>query len=190
MFRYHVFALCKKPVGAEINRYLSELSPKQLRHRRRESFATLQKKLKSLTGKATIVEHPEQAAATVSSAHDISALLKKKGLRVICYGEPRMVSIGAQYLFHVRATFSTSPEKGESGSKILKESQVRIGQVLKTEFGAEAGPHPFTYIVHGDPNSRWLPDPKDRRNAGMAQLKNIEEALNKEKICAELGLRN
>jgi hypothetical protein len=161
-----------------------------MQRRHKESLATLKKKLTSLANTADTVERPEQAAASVFSCCDISTPLKKMGLHVIDYGEPRKVPIGMSYLFHVRATFSSSPEKGESGSKMLMETQARITQVLKTVFGAEDGPYPFTYALPGDYSSHWLPGPKDRCNAGMAQLKNIEAALAKANIRAELGLRN
>lgn len=188
MFEYYVFAPCERSVGEELNRYLPELSPKQMRHRRRESFATLKTKLATLALQVDITEHPEQAAVTVLSGRNILSQLREMELHVIDYGKTKKFPIGTLHLFYVRATFSTSPDKNESGAKILEETQTRIKEILATEFDAEPGLYPFTYFVPEDPHARWLPSPQERRDAGITQLGNIGKALARKKICAELGM--
>ncbi len=177
MFKYRVVALCEKSVSEELNPYLSELTPSQIRKRGRRSFALLKIKLASIPSVTEIIEHEERGEATIFTTDDVSQHLKEQDIFAIKFSEPRKFPIGAEHLFYIRATPSISI------------GQENIRRIVTQEFGGSEGPYPFTYFVAGDPDSRWLPSPLDRNNDWLVQLRKIEETLLENGIWAELGIR-
>lgn len=174
MFRYRVSALCETSVKNELNPYLDQLTPSQLRKRMRESFALLKNKLPLIPYIENVVEHPEQADAIITATRDISGILKKFDFCVVKLGGLRKCQIGSQYLFFIRA--------------INSNRQKEVDQIIKDEFDGENGPYPYTFFIATDPKFLWLPDPVDRKNAWVSQLKKIEEIITNNGIYAEIGV--
>ncbi len=184
MFKYQVSALCPTSVEDALNPYLDQLSPSQLRKRIRESFALLLKdKLPLIPYIESAVEHSEQGNITITTARNVSEILKKLDLCVIEFGEPRKFPIGTQRLFFIRATYSN-----HRSDSTMAELQAEIKQIIKEDFEGEEGPYPYTFFIVADPQFLWLPDPLDRKNAWVSQLKKIEAIITNKGIRAEFGI--
>lgn len=189
MFKYHILALCEKPVGDVLNPYFRELTPSQIRKRKRQSFATLKVKIACVPSVVEIIEREEQGCATIFTTDDVSEYLKEQDIFAIKIDEPRKFPIGAQHLFYIRATLCVSQNDREIIARLLKQNQEKISRIIQEEFSGSEGPYPFTYFVAGDPDSRWLPSPFDRKNDWLVQLRKIEAKLLENDICVEIGIK-
>ena len=157
MFSCYVFAPYKQPVGDEIIPKATKLTPTQQQERMEQSWMTLQSKLTNLRGVVEIIEKPEQGAVMILSTQNISAELIKRGLHVIDFGQPttKETFTEGQRFFYIRATLPASPSNGTAIASVLQEEQRKIEEILKNEFGAEVGPHPypFIYLIAIRPNA-------------------------------------
>ncbi len=183
MFEYQVSALCTTSVKDELNPYLYQLTPYQLRKRIRESFALLKDKLLLMPYIESAIEHPEQGNITITTTRNVSEILKKLDLCVIEFGELRKFPIGTQRLFFIRATHNSC-----RSDSTMAELQAEIRQIVKEEFEGEEGPYPYTFFIVMDPQFLWLSSPLDRKNAWVSQLKKVEISIINKGISAELGI--
>lgn len=183
MFEYRITALCLIPVKEVLSPYLDKLTPSQVRKRTRESLAALKEKLSLVPYIENVVERQNLGDVVITTSQDVSAVLKNLGLYFIEYGKLRKFPIGAQCLLFVRAlSFSDNPSR-----ITIAEFQEKIKMVIKDEFEGEEGPYPYTFLVPVNPESLWLPNPEDRKNAWVLKLKEIEVCLLRQGINAELG---
>lgn len=188
MFKYRVTAFCEKSVSEELYPYLSELTPSQIRKRKRQSFALLKTRLATIPSVKEIIEHEKEGSATVFTTDDVSQYLKAQNILAIKFGEPKKFPIGTQHFFYIRATLNISPDSEKTIIQLMKINQEKITRIISEDFGGGEGPYPFTYFVAGDPDSRWLPNPLDRNNDWLVQLRKIEAKLLENDICAEIGI--
>lgn len=191
MFTCYVFAPCEKPTRNELSPYPNKLTPTQLQTRMTRSLVFLKSRLPNLPTIVETTEHPEQAAVTILSTHNIATDLAKCGLYVIDFGEPRKFPAGIKHLFYIRATLTTAPRNGDSVKSVLEQEQKKIGSVIKEAFNGEVGPadYPFTYLIPTDNDTNGHGNAPHKNRPDLAQLWKIEAALLQNGLSAELGLK-
>lgn len=188
MFEYYVSAPCAKSVGDVLGPYSAILTPAQARRRARESFTRLKSALSRVPSTVAVSDRPEEGAAFVTTAVDVSVILEELGLYAVMLGPYRRFLPGATHLFYIRAIFYKSPQM-KNPRRYLSRIQGRVTRVMREELGGEPGRDPYTYFFADDPAMRWLPKSNQKGEARILQMRKIETALAKAHIFAEIGIR-
>jgi len=161
------------------NPWNSEISESQLRKRIRDGWNNLQARLAKISLPFTILKDcPESAMIFIKVAGDATGELTKVGLCFTAFGKERIYTPDMLHPFYIRAAVGTKPD-----------TQDKITRLIQEVFGGTPGVEPYTFFVPcGDPETRWLPDKRNRRTVVHSQMKRLAETLISHDLAAEIGL--